>query len=267
MGFLPKDFKDAMSNSRYWKLKDMPQGESRFRIVQTPISGWIDWKDERPHRYRHEKRPSKSFDPDKPFKAFVSCYVWDYARKGLFVLEFTQKTIIMALDNLSDSEDWGDITGYDLKLHKEGSGQKVKYSINPVPHKPISEEIKSAVKSSPVVLEALFEAGDPWAWALSEPLRSNIHIIDDEGDGFDEIIDTKPNKGHSGSMSPIDELKEHLELDGIDTERLEDWLKLRAITKSRTIDDVVRAALDPTALAQFKRMFAKFSSAPQGVAV
>ena len=264
MGFLPKDFKDSLSNSRYWKVKDMPQGESRFRIVQPPIFGWIDWKDEKPYRYRHEKKPTQSFDADRPLRAFVSCYVWDYARKGLYVLEFSQKTIIVALDNLFASEDWGDITGYDLKLMKEGSGQKVKYALNPTPHKPLSDEIKAALKASPVQLEALFAGGDPWNWG-TQPAS----VLDDDEDGLEWMGDSKAIKAPAEVMSPLDELKEHLEIDGIETNRLEEWIKLRAQTKNETIEAIVTACLGKDILPKFKKSFAKFITAanPEVLAV
>lgn len=262
MGFLPKEFKESISNSRYWKIKDMPQGESRFRIVQAPIFGWIDWKDDKPHRYRHEKKPLKSFDPEKAVRPFVSCYVWDYARKGLFVLEFSQKTLIMALDNLYASEDWGDVTEYDLKLKKEGTGQKSRYTLNPAPHKPMSDEIKAAMKASPAFLDALFSNGDPWYWTAGIVSESPIESFDEEDDGFDAVLLPEVNKQASEPMSPLEELKELLEVDGIPSEKLEDWVKLRCLTRSQTPEVVIKTCMTQGNLDLFKKSFQKWIGSP-----
>lgn len=261
MGFFSKEFKEAISNSKYWKVKDMPQGENRFRIVQAPIYGWIDWKDQKPYRYRADKKPRQSFDEANPIRAFVTCYVWDYSRKGLYALEFTQKSVIMALEGLSDSEDWGDLTGYDLKLLKEGSGQKVKYTLNPVPHKPMSEEIKSALRASPANLDALFAGGDPWNWGPQIATQSTNSDSVDWILGDEREIALNENKGHSAPsalMSPIDELREHLEIDGIPTDRLEEWIKLRAQTKNESAESVIKACLVKDLLPKFKKSFSRY---------
>jgi hypothetical protein len=262
MGFFSKEFKEAISNTRYWKVKDMAQGEHRFRIVQAPVYGWIDWKDQKPYRYRADKKPKEAFDEENPIRAFVSCYVWDYARKGLFVLEFTQKSIIMALESLSDSEDWGDLTGYDLKLCKEGAGQKVKYTLNPAPHKAMSDEIKAAMKAAPANLEALFSGGDPWNWGLQDSQGSVIDDSDDWNVASDKKTDSRANKGPSEPsevMSPLEELMEHLILDSIPVDRLQDWLKARAKTKGQTIEATIQACLIPDVLPNFKKAFFKWT--------
>lgn len=272
MGFFSKEFKEEVSNSRYWKVKDMAPGEHRFRIVQAPIYGWIDWKDKKPYRFRANKKPKEAFDEENPIKPFVACYVWDYSRKGLFVLEFTQKGIIMALEALSDSEDWGDLTGYDLKLYKEGAGQKVKYTLNPAPHKTMSDEIRAAMKAAPAILDALFSGGDPWNWTATAAPNAPGSLIDDSNDW--EVSeawknDSKANKGHSVAseeMSLLDKLREHLIIDEIPVDRLEEWLKNRARTKSQTVEATIQACLIPDVLPGFKKAFSKWTL-EQAVAV
>ena len=62
MDFLPEGFEHLKSNNSYWKMSEMKLGENRFRIVQRPIAGWIDWEGNKPLRFKPEKRPEKQID-------------------------------------------------------------------------------------------------------------------------------------------------------------------------------------------------------------
>lgn len=75
-----------------------------------------------------------------------------------------------------------------------------------------------------------------------------------------EKIDPKPSNEVCGDldMNPLDELKEHLAVDGIATERLEEWVKLRAQTKNETVENIIKACLGKDILPKFKKSFAKF---------
>jgi hypothetical protein len=163
MDYLPEGFEELTSNKAYWKMKDMKDGENRLRIVQRPIGGWLEWKDKKPYRYRPNQKPEKPLDPSQPIRAFWTCYVWDYAREALFILEITQNSIMKSLMQYAKDEEWGDFTKYDIKIIKEGAGKETKYHVSPVPHKPMSEKILKALNESPVNLEALFSGGDPWS--------------------------------------------------------------------------------------------------------
>lgn len=162
MDFLPDGFEKLKTQKSYWKMTEMKEGDNKFRIVQKPIAGWIDWKDKKPLRFKPDQKPLKAAETDKPIKPFWTCYVWDYAREALFVLEITQNSILKALTNYAADEDWGDFTKYDFKLKKEGSGKETKYSLTPLPHKELTSKIKESMKIFPVRLEALYEGGDPW---------------------------------------------------------------------------------------------------------
>jgi len=248
MDFLPENYEYASKSTSYWKMKDMLQGDNRFRIVQKPIAGWIDWKDNKPFRYPPKNKPLKPFDPEKEVKSFWSVYVWDYARKDLFILEITQASIIKSLINLAKDEEWGDFTNYDLKLKKEGSGQQTKYLLSPLPPKPLSDEIKAALKAKPANLEALYYNGDPWTWVPSN-----------------EIIDSRANEAPfqaSSAISPLEELKESLELEKVPTARLEEWIKLRCQTKNDTPENVIKACLEKALFPKFIKSFAKWLSEP-----
>lgn len=160
--FLPAGFEKLKTEKPYVNLSKLPEGEHRFRIVDRPIAGWVDWKDKKPYRFKPENKPAQPFDLEKPIKAFWALHVWDYQREGLFVMEITQGGIRKALEDLAKNEDWGDLTSFDVKIKKEGNGKDTSYTVIPVPPKPMSANIKKAVSQTKVRLEALYEGRDPW---------------------------------------------------------------------------------------------------------
>lgn len=160
---LPIGFEKLKTEKPYIQPGKLTEGEHRFRIVQRPIGGWIDWKDNKPHRFKPDAKPKVSFDAAKPMKPFWALHVWDYEREGLFILDITQNSIRKTLEDLALNEDWGDLTSFDIKIKKEGSGIDTEYKVIPVPPRPMNGEIKAAVALSKVRLEALYEGKDPWA--------------------------------------------------------------------------------------------------------
>lgn len=167
---LPAGYEKIKDEKPYLRLTKLAQGEYRFRIVERPIAGWIDWIDKKPHRFRPENKPASPFDPERKIRGFWVLHVWDYLQEGLYVMEITQIGIIKALENYATSEDWGDLTSYDFKIKKEGTGMDTEYTVIPVPHKALSDKIKKVVESTKIRLEALYEGGDPWRDL--EPLTS-----------------------------------------------------------------------------------------------
>ena len=162
LNYLPVGYEKLRTEKPYVNLSKLPEGEYKFRIVQQPIGGWIDWKDKKPMRFRPDDQPRTSVDPSRPVRPFWAMYVWDYAQEGLYVMEVTQNGIRKDLENLGMNEDWGDLTSFDFKIKKEGTGIDTSYSVIPIPPKPISKTIKEALESCPVRLEALYEGKDPW---------------------------------------------------------------------------------------------------------
>ncbi len=160
--FLPEGFEKLKTEKPYINLGKLPEGEYRFRIVQRPIAGWIDWMDKKPFRFTPDNKPKTSFDPTKPVKPFWAVHVWDYSKEGLYIMEITQNGIRKALETLALNEDWGDLTNYDFKIKKTGSGIDTNYSVIPIPPKPLANHILMALGSSKVRLEALYEGKDPW---------------------------------------------------------------------------------------------------------
>lgn len=157
--FLDPTYEVPASGANYMKLKD---GENKFRILSKPIVGWIDWKDKVPHRFIMTAKPEKPFDASKPIKHFWSFIVFDYADRGVKILEITQATIQNDIKNLSKDPEWDAPFSYDLKITRTGKEKETKYAVIPSPKKDLSDEIKKLALDKPCNLEALYSGGDPW---------------------------------------------------------------------------------------------------------
>lgn len=158
-GFLPIDYVQPAGNSDYMRFE---KGENKFRILSRPIVGWEDWKDKKPLRFTMKDKPTAPIDPTKAIKHFWAMIVWNYATKKIQILEIAQKGVQSKIKNLAKDEEWGNPFGYDLKVIREGEGMETEYSVNPSPHKPVSEEILAAFIARPIYLPALYEGKDPF---------------------------------------------------------------------------------------------------------
>jgi hypothetical protein len=169
MNFLPQNYRAPNTSNYYVKLID---GENRIRILSRPIMGWEDWLDNKPVRYQLDDKPAKSFDKTKPIKHFWSLIVFNYGQNAVQIMHITQNSIRKSLEALCRDTDWGDPYHYDIKITKSGQGLETEYTINPVPHRPLDEEIIKAFKDNPCNLEALFTNSDPFSgeWARATPL-------------------------------------------------------------------------------------------------
>lgn len=157
--FLPPEYAVPSGSDHYMKFE---QGENRFRILSKPIIGWEDWDNKKPIRFKMTQKPDASIDPQKPVKHFWAMVVYNVLANKLQILEITQSGIQKSIKALAADPDWGNPNGYDIKVTRKGSGLETEYALNPVPHKPLSEEIGQLYDASNINLEALFDGGDPF---------------------------------------------------------------------------------------------------------
>jgi hypothetical protein len=160
MTFLPEDYKAPTSNGHYAKLQD---GENRIRILSKPILGWEDWIDNKPYRFRMDKKPASSFDTNRPIRHFWAFIIFNYTTQEIEIMQITQATVRKAIEGLCKDSDWGVPFHYDIKIIKSGQSMDTEYSVNPVPHKPVDEIIVNAFMDRPIYLEALFDNKDPFS--------------------------------------------------------------------------------------------------------
>ena len=156
--FLPDNYETPKGKSNYMKFE---QGDNRFRILSSPIVGWEDWDNKTPVRFTVDNKP-EPINPDRAVKFFWAMIVFNYFANEIQVLQITQKGIIGAIEKLAKDEDWGSPSGYDIKVTRKGEGMDTEYTVNPVPHKPLSADVIQAFNDKPVYLPSLFEGEDPF---------------------------------------------------------------------------------------------------------
>lgn len=206
--YLPNGFEKLKTEKAYWKVSEMKEGDNRLRIMTRPICGWIDWKDNKPLRSPADSKP-KPVDPAKPVRSFWACYVWDYAREGLYVLEIQQASIQRALAGFGEDPEWGDFTQYDVKIRKEGSGKDTRYSVTPVPPKPLSKAMQEALAAKPIYLENLFFGGDPWD-SEGKPSVEELEEFDIDGESKMQTINAEQAWALEEALMGSDELRTNM---------------------------------------------------------
>lgn len=173
-GFLPDGYEAPKGGSNYFKPE---KGENRVRILSKPILGWIDWHDKKPIRYRYNAKPAKSIDPAKPVRHFWAMIIWNYRAEAIQIMEITQATIQQSISSLAADPEWGNPYGYDIKITRTGESLDTSYSVNPSPHKPLTEEIQMAIQvKGEIKLERLYDGGDPFEPAMiaETPVQSQV---------------------------------------------------------------------------------------------
>jgi hypothetical protein len=165
MGFLPKGAEAPKENSNYLKLIE---GSIKFRVVSDAVYGYEYWtEDKKPVRlkqYPKEKPADVRLNEDGSYdvKHFWAFKVLDREDGRVKIFEITQNGIKRNIEALLQDEDWGEPTGYDIKITGEGKGLERRYTVNPIPHKELTKEEKSLVARTEIDLEALFEGGNPF---------------------------------------------------------------------------------------------------------
>jgi hypothetical protein len=90
----------------------------------------------------------------KHFWAFV---VWNFDTKAIEILEISQSTIQTAMEELVNSEEWGDPLGYSITVNRKGENLETEYSVVPSPAQPTPEGILEACSSSSVAANQVYK--------------------------------------------------------------------------------------------------------------
>ena len=159
--FLPKEYATPDRGSKYLKFA---QGDNHIRLLSPAVVGWVDWKETNEGRrpVRTKDKPEKSINPEKPAKHFWAIVIWDYKEGAVKILEITQAGIQDTIFNLHSDVNWGNPTGYDLVIKREGEQLQTKYFVTPVPPKELDQEIAKVYSETRVDLEKLFTNEDPF---------------------------------------------------------------------------------------------------------
>jgi len=164
--FLPEGYEvPKSSGGGYMKFK---QGANKFRILSAPVLGWEYWTESKKPVRAKERWTVIPADADisgkngwnpKHFWAFV---VWNFDTKQVEILEITQTTIQTAMEELINSEEWGDPLGYSITVNRKGENLETEYSVVPSPAQPTPEGILEAYEAKPINLAALFSGANPF---------------------------------------------------------------------------------------------------------
>ncbi len=168
---LSKNFKlDTGSSGRY-TLSGLKSGEKvKVRVLTEWIDGksvWSGMTDEKPTPFRvrsGESIPAGKIGINKingkpnNIKQFIAAVVWNYRTEQVEILETDKSTIIEAIVELEESEDWGDARNYDLTVSKSGTGMDTKYTVIPSN----MGKLKIDVDYQSVNIDALYEGADPF---------------------------------------------------------------------------------------------------------
>ena len=179
--FTPDKFAESQVGN-YMKFED---GQNRIRILEKPITGYVYWEDAEGNLVPKNEMAGKGGKPVRvkswegltnaqrgAMKGFAAMVVWNYQAEKVQILEVKQVGIMNALEALSLSKSWGDVTSFDIVITKTRTGinpTDVEYSVMPEPKEPVSKEIKEAYKEAHIDLEALYRGEDPFGVEKTEP--------------------------------------------------------------------------------------------------
>ena len=179
--FTPDKFAESQVGN-YMKFED---GQNRIRILEKPITGYVYWEDAEGNLVPKNEMAGKGGKPVRvkswegltnaqrgAMKGFAAMVVWNYQAERIQILEIKQVGIMNALEALSLSKSWGDVTSFDIVITKTRTGinpTDVEYSVMHEPKEPVSKEIKEAYKEAHIDREALYRGEDPFGVEKTEP--------------------------------------------------------------------------------------------------
>ena len=165
MNFLPANYEVPKTSGNYLKFE---KGANKFRVVSSAIIGYVYWNNEN-KPVRLEEKP-ESIPSDIRYengkysiKHFWAFTVIDRADGKVKICEITQSSIQQQVKAIVDNEDWGDPKSYDINVTRTGDSLETKYTVQPSPHKPLTDEEVELVKNTYVNLNALYVGLDPFS--------------------------------------------------------------------------------------------------------
>lgn len=162
MEFLAKNYKLPVSGGDYTRFT---QGDNQLRILGSAIVGTEAWTQKiggKPVRKpMGEPFEVAEIDPET-IKHFWAFPVWNYQTEKVEICEITQKGIMKAIKELTQDEDWGDPSQYDIVINRIGEGKETEYSVRTKPKKELKKEIKEDFEKMTIDLTQLYSSGDPF---------------------------------------------------------------------------------------------------------
>lgn len=168
--FFGEGYELPTTQSKYSKIEK--DKELRIRILGKPLIGWEYFQQvedkKKPVRSKEkfskvENRAINKFSglPEKP-QEFWAFKVYNVNSKQIEIFQTTKNTIKESIMNLYQDDDYGNPTGYDLKITKKWEWTDTTYSVIPWKQEAISDEVQELAEKVYVQLENLFEWADPF---------------------------------------------------------------------------------------------------------
>ena len=167
MGFAPKTYNptttESSGNSRYLRIKK-GEGDRRVRILSNPFDYYVYWTSDRKKVTLVEPPAEMPMDIKEGDRVNLTwaVVVLDRSDNKIKIWEITQKTIRMALVELSEDEDWGHPSGYDIKIKRSDESDKTSYLVTPAPRTPIDGVTMNLLMANPINLNAMLTGADPF---------------------------------------------------------------------------------------------------------
>ena len=191
MSFIPKEFGDSFKGGggRHDYLspsKVKADGQVRFCILAPePLCYFEVWGEDetgkgKPFRFAHEaaadeieqemganyKRRIKDDGTEEPQKFALAMPVYNFDAKRVQVLSITQKGLQKELDEISQVEEYGDMTEWDFIMTKAATVSPDMYGLRPVPRKKDTQEAVDAAwdeaKKNGFDISRLLTGGHPF---------------------------------------------------------------------------------------------------------
>jgi hypothetical protein len=160
--------KETSGSGRYLNPSKITE-ETRVRFFGSGITGFEGWTTEnKPLRW--ESRPDelpaniRIREGSSPIKRFIAGLVYDYASDDFKILQITQKTLMDQLFKFIADEDYGQPSGYDIKISKTGEGMKTEYSLVAAPPKAVKPELDARYEEIAATLDLtrMYDGEDPF---------------------------------------------------------------------------------------------------------
>ena len=180
--FLPESYLLPDKSKQFMKITP---GDNVVRFLSSPLTGWVFFnEDSKPQRRKYDPSINSlgDFSNEELIEAkckrnsagelegsrhFWMALVWDFESDTPKILEITQITIIKSLVGLFNDADWGDLRGYNINVHRKGTGQfDTEFEVTPKPHKALPKKVTDVVEelteSALINLDAIWEGNYPF---------------------------------------------------------------------------------------------------------
>lgn len=158
--FLPEGYKIPRKSDQFLKLT---VGKHRLRIMSSPVRGFVFFSEQVAEDKTKKLVPVRreeslgNFTSEEMIEAgaklnddgnlegakyFWVVPVYNYNEKRFQVLDITQVSILDALMGFFNSDEYGDLRGYDITISRTGTNKNnTEYTVLPSPPKKIEKEV------------------------------------------------------------------------------------------------------------------------------